>query len=181
MEDFSNPPFRLKLLRRICDALHEIDGPLGGYCYNLLPTPEVPERVFRGRVVFGDDDPLPMISILEAVLPPDQFSAGAPDNPNRHGPWDLMIQGFVDDDHKNPTDPAQFLLADVVSRLAKERNKVYRGGGIFGFYNIERLDLGVGVVRPPDEISSKAYFWLPVTIVLVEDLTNPYFEGETEG
>jgi hypothetical protein len=121
---------------------------------------------------------LPMISILEAVLPGEQ-SPGAPENPNRHGPWDLMIQGFVDDDFNNPTDPAQFLLADTVRRLAQEKKKSYRQGGVFGFPNtILRLDIGVGVVRPPDEISAKAYFWLPISLEMAEDLTNPYFAGD---
>lgn len=177
-------PFRLRLLKRFCDAIHEINGPAGGYHFDLRPTPDTPQKCFRGRVVFGDTDPLPMVSLLEAVLPSEQYP-GAEDNPNRNGPWDLMVQGFVDDDFENPTDPAQFLLADVVRRLAIERKKVYGSGvsfgsgspGVFGFKNITRLDLGVGVVRPPDEISAKAYFWLPVSIVLVEDLTDPYNEG----
>ena len=176
-------PFRLVILKRLTSALDEINGPDGGYTYDLRPTPEtkndgtefMQKRNFRGRVVFGEDDPLPMTTILEAVLPPDQFP-GAPDNPNRHGGWDLMVQGFVDDDFENPTDPAQFLLADVVRRLALERGKVY-DEGVFGFRSILSLDLGVGVVRPPDEISAKAYFWLPITINLVEDLSNPYDDG----
>jgi len=171
-----NEPYRLRLLKRMTAALHEINGEDGGYFNDLRPTEETPIKVFRGRVVFGDKDPLPMVSLLEAVLPGEQYP-GAPDNPNRHGPWDLMVQGFVDDDFDNPTDPAQFLLADVVRRLALERNNVYRGTGIFGFQNITRLDLGVGVVRPPDEISAKAYFWLPITLILAEDLTDPYNEG----
>lgn len=176
-------PFRLQILRNICDALHEINGEDGGYHNDLRPYPAPKEdnpdfiqrRVFRGRVVFGETDPLPMVTILEVPLPPEQ-SPSAPDNPSRHGGWDLMIQGFVDDDFENPTDPAQFLLADVVKRLALARGRVY-DEGVFGYQSIIRLDLGVGVVRPPDEISANAYFWLPITITLVEDLTNPYDDG----
>lgn len=171
-------PQRLRILKAFTAGLGEINGAPGGYHYDLTPTAEVPQRVFRGRVIFGASDPLPMISILEAVLPGEQ-TPGAPENPNRLGPWDLMIQGFVDDDFDNPTDPAQFLLADTVRRLALEKKKSYRQGGVFGFPNtILRLDIGVGVVRPPDEISAKAYFWLPISLEMSEDLTDPYFAGD---
>jgi len=180
-------PFRLVILKRITAALGEINGEDGGYHNDMRPFPAtkpdgtefMQDRVFRGRVIFGEDDPLPMISLLEVVLPPDQYPSSAP-NPNRHGPWDLMIQGFVYDDPENPTDPAQYLLADVTKRLAQEMPKVYDDdGGIFGFRAITKLTLGVGVVRPPDEISAKAYFWLPITLDLVEDLSNPYDYGNS--
>lgn len=176
-------PFRLQILKAITAALDEINGEDGGYNFDLRPFPAtnqdgvefIQTRNFRGRVVFGETDPLPMTAVLEVVIPPDQYPS-APDNPNRHGGWDLMLQGFVDDDFENPTDPAQYLLADVVSRLAKELPRVYEDG-IFGMKAITELRLGVGVVRPPDEVSAKAYFWLPVTVVLVEDLSNPYDNG----
>lgn len=178
-------PLRLRILKAITAALDEIN-PDDGYHNDLRPTPAptadnpaaIQRRNFRGRVVFGDTDPLPMTAVLEVPLPPDQYDS-APDNPNRHGPWELMIQGFVEDDFENPTDPAQYLLADVVKRLAQEIGNVYEDEGIFGFRCIQKLRLGVGVVRPPDEISAKAYFWLPMTLDLVEDLTKPYDEQDS--
>lgn len=177
-------PFRMQILKAITSAMDEINGNVGGYNFDLTPYPRtaadgqeiIQRRNFRGRVVFGEDDPLPMTAVLEVVIPPDQFP-GAPDNPNRHGDWDLMLQGFVEDDFENPTDPAQYLLADVVQRLAKELPRVYEDG-IFGFPAITALKIGVGVVRPPDEVSAKAYFWLPISITFVEDLSNPYDNGQ---
>lgn len=176
-------PFRLQILKRLSAILAEIDGPNETYHYDLRPyavgledgTQKMQRRVFRGRVIFGDTDPLPMVSILEVPLPPEQ-TPSSPDNPSQFGDWDLMLQGFVDDDPEDPTDPAQYLLADVKRRLAQERHNVYEGG-ILGFPAITKLSLGVGVVRPPDEISAKAYFWLPVTISMVEDLSDPYDVG----
>ena len=166
-------PVRLRIQRGICRVIAEI-SPDGGYHYNLRPTEEIPCRVFRGRVVFGDDDPLPMVSLLQAPIQPDQVpSKGA--NPSRTGPWELLLQGFVDDDFDNPTDPAEYLLADVQSRLAKEKLKLYDDEStMFGVKGVHDIHIGVGVVRPPDEISAKAYFWLPITLDVASDLSKPY-------
>jgi len=181
-------PFRLAILKRITAAFDEISGNADGWNFDLRPfertkndgTVVMQRRNFRGRVMFGEDDPLPMTSLLEIVLPPDQIPDRAPDNPHRVGDWDLMVQGFVDDDPEDPTDPAQYLLADVVKRLAQEKVKALDfspGGGIFGFRCITALKIGVGVVRPPDEISAKAFFWLPISLTIAETLTDPYDAG----
>lgn len=169
-------PVRLRVLKKISAALEEInpDLPTGkpsSYRHDLAG------RVFRGRILFGDSDPLPMVSILEVPLPVEQIP-GAPDNPMRTGSWELIIQGFAEDDFNNPTDPAQYLLADVVMRLAveKRRNRDYE---LFDMGNtVTNLHIGVGVVRPPDEISAKAYFWLPVRLEIAEDLDDPYGDND---
>lgn len=169
------PPVRLRVLKKLGECIAEIN-PEDGYFYDLRPTAEVPERVFRGRVIFGDTDPLPMVSILEAPLPPDQIPS-PPDATERTGDWDLMFQGFVEDDHLHPTDPAQYLLADVTRRLAVEKRR-NRDFAILGMgKTVIDIQIGVGVVRPPDELSAKAYFWLPVTLKMSEDLLDPYGEA----
>lgn len=168
-------PIRLRVLKALSASIATI-CPEDGYYYDLRPTPEIKERVFRGRVIFGDTDPLPMVSILEVPLPPDQLPS-PPDATVRTGDWDLMMQGFVDDDFEHPTDPAQYLVADVVRRLAveKRRNKDF---DILGMgKTVTDMIIGVGVVRPPDELSAKAYFWLPVTLKMAEDLLDPYGEA----
>jgi len=143
-----------------------------GYSYDM---PE--SSVFRGRAVFGDDDPIPMLSILEVPIPLDQ--RGSPiDSELSHGSWELMIQGWVKDDKQNPTDPAHPLLADVKKRLAIERAKANEmdnpEDGIFGLGDhVTGLRIGPGVVRPPDQLSAKAYFWLTITLDLAEDLADP--------
>ena len=184
-------PFRLAILKKITGAFDEISGNAEGWNYDLRPYPRVKNdgteimqrRNFRGRVFFSDeDDPLPMTSVLEVVIPPDQINSRAPDNPDRVGDWDLMVQGFVEDDPLDPTDPAQYLLADVVKRLAQERVKALDyspGGGIFGFRCITELKIGVGVVRPPDEISARAFFWLPISLTIAESLLDPYDAGNS--
>lgn len=164
-------PFRLEVLERLTTALEEIT-PANGYEHDLSG------KVFRGRTVFGDNDPLPMVSILEVPQPKDQLdppTGGAV----YKGPWELVIQGFCQDDRDNPSDPAYHLEADVRKRLAglmQEAQGPGRGrvlgpwakGGVLG------MMASPPVVRPPDEVSSKAYFWLTITLNVVDDLGSPF-------
>lgn len=166
-------PTRLRVLRALTAAIGEIH-PDRGYQTDLGPSAEFPRgKVFRGRILFGEGDPIPMVSILEVPIPPEQLPS-APDSSLLKGPWELIIQGFADDDAENPTDPAHVLMADVTQRLAveKERNRDFQ---LFGMGDtVTNLSIGVGVVRPPDELSSKAYFWMPLRLEIAEDLKRPY-------
>lgn len=162
-------PFRLRVLKALTAALQQIT-PANGYRHDLSSS------VFRGRDLFGDDDPVPMVCILEAPDDPDnqQEPRGSGDQKCL---WPLLVQGFVDDDNDNPTDPAHHLLADVKQRLGIERRKenAYREGGIFGMKGlVDQLDFSGGIVRPADAISGKAYFWLRVDLTILEDVTLPY-------
>ena len=156
---------------RILDALAaELEGIsiANGYIHDLPPG-----AVVWGKAIFGDKDPLPMISILEVPIPLDQVTP-PPDSPYSSGAWELLIQGFVKDDKDKPTRPAHRLMADVKKRLAlvKRKNKDFNlldlGKHVIG------MRIGAGVVRPPDEVSAKAYFWLNLTLDIVEDLSNPF-------
>lgn len=166
-------PLRLEIHKRLTAALEEVTV-ANGY------VSELPGKVFRGRAVYGDSDPVPMISILEVPIPIEQKPTPE-DSPYGNGGWELMIQGFAVDDRENPTDPAHIMLADVKKRLAIERKKLNWGpaqgpdGGVFGLgRTITKMQIGPGVVRPPDEISAKAYFWLTFELELAEDLEDPY-------
>jgi hypothetical protein len=156
---------------RILDALaadiasiRKVDG----YTHDLNP-----DCVFWGRGIFGDKDPLPMISILEVPIPLDQV-VPPPDSSYSSGTWELLIQGFVKDDAKQPTRPAHRLMADVKKKLALTK-RTNRDFELFGMGNhVTDIRIGAGVVRPPDEVSSKAYFWLNLSLDIVEDLSNPF-------
>lgn len=167
-------PFRLRVLIALTEALQQIMVS-SGYKHDLGGNPL---RVIRGRLVFGANDPLPMLSILEVPIPLDQVESPETSSLNT-GVWDLMIQGFVEDDPKHPTDPAHRLMADVVERLAKERKKAMTGTDMFGLNGaVSKMTIGRGVVRPPDpEVSAKAYFWLSLSLTLVEDLAEPYADA----
>lgn len=145
-------------------------------------------HVHRGRDIYGYTDDLPMISLLEPPLPLDQFAASQ-SNPATAGLWDLMVQGFVKDDHSNPTDPAHWLMADVKAVLAAEKARKLNnnpnpfGLGVVQWENgkgvgnvvLEIVSFGPGVVRPPEaEISDKAFFWLGLTLKVVENNLRPF-------
>jgi hypothetical protein len=165
-------PLRLRILSNLTDVLKEITT-ANGY------ATDTNDHVYRGRVIFGDNDPLPLLSILEVPIPLDQ-DAVPTDSEFSSGGWELMLQGFVEDDPTNPTDPAHYFMADAKKRLAIEKRKAYADepeDGILGLGNfITGLRIGAGVVRPPDEISAKAYFWLTITLDMVENLADPYEE-----
>lgn len=174
-------PIRLEIHKRLSEALREIT-PANGYVMDFSGAEGTENnKVFRGRAIYGDSDPLPLISILEVPIPVDQRPVPG-ESTYGNGSWELMIQGFAVDDRANPTDPAHIMLADVKKRLAIERKKLLIRGlasnpasGVLGLgRNITNMQIGPGVVRPPDESSAKAYFWLTFELELVEDLEDPY-------
>lgn len=170
-------PFRLRVQKQLAEALREIT-PTNGFKSDFSGAEDGDDnRVFRGRLYFGDDDPVPMLSILEEPIAPEndlEPSGGE----GGQVQYNLMIQGFATDDANHPTDPAHILLADVKKKLADVKAKAKVKDRVFQFGakapTVTGITFGGGVVRPPDEISAKAYFWLQVTFNLVEDHENPY-------
>ncbi|AEG53113.1 hypothetical protein [Sinorhizobium meliloti] len=170
-------PFRLRVMKALTSCLQEITI-ANGYNFDLATS------VFRGRMIFGENDPIPMVSILEPPLPLDRL--GRPLNSSvTNGPWDILIQGFVKDDREHPTDPAHMLMADVKKRLAVESKRKQtlpaHGFNPFGMNErgmknrVEQFTIGPGVVRPPEEaVSTKAYFWLTLSLQIVEDNFDPF-------
>lgn len=167
---------RLEIQKRLTELLEGISTD-DGYVISPGYNGDLVGRVFRGRAVFGDGDPVPMVSILEVPIPLDQLEP-PPDSTSSSGGWELMVQGFAVDDRDNPTDNGHILMAAVKKKLAFEKKKTnYHGddsNGLLGLgRQVTRMLIGPGVVRPPDELSAKAYFWLTLTLDIVEDLTEP--------
>lgn len=166
--------FRLKVLKAVSACLAAIEPEPEGYQHDFRPTADVPVRVFRGRKFFGDNDPLPMVCILETPIPLEPISSPY-DATETAGGFALTVQGFCEDDPLHPTDPAHILMADVKLALAREKAKAARPGGyIFGMREITGLEIGQGTVQAPDEVSSKAYFVLSLVVHMSEDLADPY-------
>ena len=172
-------PFRLRVLKALTDVIKTVT-PANGYAHDLSDFTDeagrTSARVFRGRDVFGFNDPLPMISILEAPRPMDQ-AFGTQGSAASTGDWEILVQGFVPDDPENPTDPAHPLIADVMVAIAKARKESRRD--LLGLGDtapcVTDLRLGAPVVRPADdEMSTVAFAFLGVTMTLAEDLENPY-------
>lgn len=161
-------PLRLRILKALTAELEKVVPTEGG-------VTDLSGRVFRGRDEFGNGDPIPMLSLLESV--DEKFIDGTSakmirGSSERQNSWELLLQGWVDDDPDHPTDPAHYLMADVMQRLAAIRlakNNILGFGGL-----ITELDFTPGIVRPPDTISDKAYFWVKLRINVVEDHSDPY-------
>lgn len=160
---------KLQVLIALCEHLRGI-RPENGYDIDIS------QAVFRGRATFGDDDPIPMISILENPRQ-DGTKTAATNGVVRSQQWSLLMQGWSADDDENPTDPAYEFLYDVERRLSEITQTepisgrpvdkdIYLLGGL-----ISNLTVGDAVVRPPEpQVSSKAFFFLPISILLVSTL-----------
>ncbi|AWY09491.1 hypothetical protein vB_RpoS-V16_55 [Ruegeria phage vB_RpoS-V16] len=159
--------FRLTTLKALTSALEEITI-ANGYQHDLA------DRVHRGRVIVTQEDEIPLVTILEKPVFPEQLPTpgGSAASETK---LELLIQGFADDDRRNPTDPAYLLLADVQKRLAVEKLRS-DGFDIFGLgERVMSLNIGQGVVRPPDAVvSDTAFFWLPVTLTIGEKFNDPF-------
>jgi len=160
-------PFRLRVLEALTQCIEGVTL-ANGYQHDLEG------KVFRGRLAFGEDDPLPMIAIIEPPIPIDQLHDTG-ESANRKGDWDLLIQGFAKDDQYNPTDPAYYLMADVQKALASEKIRGTKNFDILGMgKKVISLRIGTAVVRPPEEQSAKAYFYMPITLEIAEELDKPF-------
>lgn len=140
-------------------------------------------KVFRGVMYRTNNDPSPMVSFMENI-DPDRYpkpAGGENERPTEKEGWILLVQGWVDDDEANPTDPAYELMADVRKALAKlvKRPHPLEGGAPHAAYMLNGLITGMtmepGIARPPiEQVSSKAYFWMRVVLQFVEDPNDPY-------
>lgn len=181
--------FRVRVQKAMTAALEQnVEG--DDYNYTLVG------RVYRGRSVYGPSDGNFLVSILEPPVPPEWIPVPK-ETTKQPVNWNLLIQGFVPDDVENPSDPAQMLMADVKKRFALEKKRFVEGAAMqadvyrnpFGLGKfrdgantpehknyIEAISfIGTGIVRPPDDgVSDKAYFWLPLSLKLVEDIENPF-------
>lgn len=161
---------RLRVLEALTKQLQTIDG-YNGYDYDVSCS------VVRGVAKFGEDAPMPMLSILEAPRP--EISSFAGDYNVRTEDWVLLLQGWDNvEDPINPTDKLYRFMADVelcLGQVMAERGdgsgrpacpEVYRLGGM-----VKDMKFGPGVVRPANEgVSAKACFYLVVRIGLADDV-----------
>ncbi len=169
------PPFKLLLLTALTDTLKKVPA-----LVDFDPGDgTMMQRVFRGRPWFGDNDPDTMVSVLEGTEPSADVFEPQPDNTTGEYDWTILVQGFVKDDPIHPTDPAYYLMRAVRRVLAAEKRRLKPGRHTvdpFGASTFSpqgcglvNISIGPGVVRPADDVSSKAYFWMTLTLRIVED------------
>ncbi len=166
-------PFRLRVVKAVTDQIKTVT-PANGYTFDLSDYTDkhgrTMERVFRGRAVFGDSDPLPLVAILEDPRAIEANNGTAA--PVAANQFRLIIQGFVQDQRPNTLDPAYHLSATVISALVKAKEDRFN---ILGFQGrVTALGIGQPVHRPDDEISNVAYFLFGLTLTVTENLETPF-------
>ncbi|RWO06283.1 MAG: hypothetical protein EOS07_21830 [Mesorhizobium sp.] len=171
-------PFRLRVMKAISAHLKSI-VPANGYVADLSDYTDSAgrpaERVFRGRTSYGDNDPIPMLSVLEDLRPADTLN-GTANSVAAVNQFRILIQGFVKDDKTHPLDPAYHLSAEVIKALVAGKKERFNLLGLGGTGPcVMGLSIGQPVHRPPDDdVSAVAYFLVPVTLTLAENLETPF-------
>lgn len=167
--------YRLTVLKRLTALLETtVVTPVAGI---TLPA-TLAGVVYRGKARFGDDSPETMLSILESPRPNGANYTDS--NQARNEDWSLLIQGWCPEDQAQPSDPIYSLLDDV-ERTLDRITRTSRDTGYPKYPNDYRLGTALdgegslitdfraspGVVRPPTEnLSSKCFFYLPVSVGL---------------
>ncbi len=165
--------YRLKALKALTAHLKLIVHVEGVADYGGF---DLSNSVFRGRTVYGDDDPKTMVSILEAPRPDIGQTVGT-NGEGRVEQWQLLVQGWCPDDLDNPTDPLYQMMQVVEMQLQKiittnpsTGDAVYPAMYMLG-NTITSFSFGPGVVRPPTEgVSARSFFYLPVRVGLKKEV-----------
>jgi hypothetical protein len=174
--------FRLTVLKRLC-ALLELTE------FEQESDTDLTGKVFRGRSLFGTESPKTMLSVIESTKP--DFGIYVGEENKRVVPWALIIQGWTINDPENPTDGAYQLMAAVEFQLSKIVKRNSQGDpqypddymlGPRSTSSMKRMitdaRFGPGVVSPArDQVSSIAFFFMPIALSLVEEPGKPYYEG----
>lgn len=158
---------------KIKEQLEKIN-PENGYDHDLRG------KVFYGRSIYGAEQDVPFVSVLEQPKPNDVSAAGS-GKVRRTIFNDLMIQGFVKDNKENPLVPALDLLAEVelcLSELISEHEGRPTHPTSHRLANLATdVLIGQGIARPPTEkVSPTAFFYLPAQVKWTLDLTKPFVE-----
>lgn len=162
---------RLLLIKALCNYLRTEITVAHGYHFNLA-------SVRRDKKNFGKELELPAVAVLENFNP-DRVPSEIGGVVGRKQTYDqiYLLNGWVDDSEQTtgdePTDAAHRLMGDVKKALGKLLVPRNQSGFFDGLATT--LHIEPGVVRPPDEQSEKAYFWMRVRMEVVEMVGDPYW------
>jgi hypothetical protein len=168
---------QLDLMIKLTTHLEGIT-PTNGYDFDLTG------KVFRGRLVFGADDPDPVVSIMEHLSADVTIDPVGENRIARHETWVLLVQGWIKITDEYPTDLCYNLKAAVEHRLARCIQTNGRGEPLYpdeyflGRGNVTGITVGPGVVSAPvrPDASLRAFFYLPVGIGWASDVSDPFVE-----
>lgn len=170
---------QLDVLQRLT-AHFEAITPANGYDFDLT------DKVFRGRLVFGSDDPDPVVSIVEHLSADITVDVAGETRADRSETWVLLVQGWVRITNEHPTDQCYNLKAAVEHRLARTIAVDARGEPKYPdeyFLGLNRkgitgITIGPGVVSAPvrPDSSQRAFFYLPVGVGWASNVGDPFVE-----
>jgi hypothetical protein len=160
-----NDSIQLTILKAMTTHLQGI-VPANGYDFDMSIS------VRRGRLLYGDTDPLPLISIVEHLQGDISTAVAGEEGIDRSETWVLLVQGWTENHPLNPTDTAYALKAATEHRLARAIKRNNYGDpefpneyyfGLASLKVITGLTIGPGIVSPPRQgLSEKAFFYLPL-------------------
>lgn len=169
---------------RQLDILKKLTVHIQGVTYDNGYDFDLSQSVFRGRMIYGDSDPLPMVSIVEHLSADVSVDVAGENNIMQQPLWVLLVQGWLAHDPDNPTDIAYQLKASVEHRLARlikmnpsNGDPLYPDEYLLGIVDtITGIAIGPGVVSVSlrAEASARAFFYLPVGISLALDVSDPF-------
>jgi hypothetical protein len=169
---------------RQLDILKRLTAHLQGITIDNGYEFEMSQAVFRGRMVYGEDDPVPMISIVEHLTADIAVETAGENDIMRQDNWVLLVQGWLSHEPDCPTDEAYQLKAATEHRLARlikidqsTGEPLYPDEYLLGIKDtITGISIGPGVVSVAirEGASAKAFFYLPVGISLAIDISDPF-------
>ncbi len=181
-------PVQLRIMQRLTEILERVN-PADIILLNSLGEPyDLRGKVFRGRLVFGDNDDGAVVTIVEAPKPEPWDAADLTESTGLVS-WLLLVQGreaaAADSDaveESNPTDGAYYLKAAVEKQLSRivqmdenARRPRYPDDYLLGEKLISGLSISPGVVRGPDgEKVGQAFFYIPLLVKYAIELKQPY-------
>lgn len=159
---------RLLLLKAICDHLKTEITTANGYNFTLT-------SVYRGKKNFGKEIKLPAVAVLENFNPDrlPETIGGVVGTKHKYDQIYLLNGWAEGGDVEQEEDSAHLLMGDVKKALGKLLVPRNQSGFFDGLANT--LSIEPGVVRPPDEQSEKAYFWMRIRLEVVEKVGDPYW------
>jgi len=155
------------MLKALTSLLEGIT-PGNGFAHDLS------NEVYRGRYNFGTEvNGTNMVSLIEA--PEQQEPDHVTDARVRKVELKVQLWGVTasQGSHKNPSDEAYALLADVIKKLS-EINNPSSANYFLGEKLVDTLAMDTGVVRCPEEgICKTPFFVANLVLTYVEDLMAP--------
>ena len=159
---------RLLLLKSLCNYLLTEITTANGYNFDLAAA-------YRGKKNFGKEVKLPAIVVLENFNPDrlPETIGGVVGTKHKYDQI-YLINGWAEGgDVEQEEDSVHLLMGDVKQALGKLLVPRNQSGFFDGLANT--LSIEPGVVRPPDEQSEKAYFWMRIRLEVVEKVGDPYW------